>query len=191
MAVRLNDGTWGEGAEEVWGWHYDRYPLLSTRTGAQRLYTAVPGDTRFGVQLSYGITNNISKGSVPDGWKLEYYKIHMRYLAAEARTQAEVQLLNEYLRQLVLRLVVEGKYKLFEGSAVMFRGADQKIDTAAAGQVPTGFAVYMGCVELEIPIVLQERTPWYFELDQIAAPAAGLDADNLHFDLEGRLIHRQ
>lgn len=193
MAVMLDDGTWGEGGEEVHGLYYDHYPILNTRTGAQRLFTAVPGDSRFGAQLSYADTNNISKGQVPNGWKFEFHRIELAYVAIAIRNDAAIQSIIDYLRVCVMRIVVEGKYKLFEALGQSFMSDWQvvHVPTAAGNNVaPPGVSIVRGAIDLKIPVVLQEQTPWYWEIDQIAAPAAGLNGDFLSPTLEGKLIHR-
>ncbi len=86
MAIKLADGTFGQGMSWLHDILYDRLGLLSTNPLTTSLFRNKAGDTRNGVLLTLADTNNVAQ-QVPAGQKWYFWKLTVRYQGIAARTR--------------------------------------------------------------------------------------------------------
>lgn len=188
-AVRFDDGTWGPGAEVLDWVMYDRVLLANARTESL-IFNATVGDTRNGVALTDADTNNLGGRALPVRHKFTIWSVEFFYQAIAIRDNAAIQSIVDLFRNTVVRFNIDGKDLMFHTPLWYWNSAFQvqHVPSVAGDNVqPPGYANYQGVWTLKVPIVLQELTPWFMQVNESVASAAAIDGDFLAFGLRGEL----
>lgn len=187
-AVMLDDGTWGAGGELLSYPIYDRL-LMDSALGVQprSLFATRVGAQRENRQLTYADTNIQKSEGTSSSEKLELFQLNVRYMAMEARTDAEIQAIMNFIRETYINFKIDNKVDMFILPMWKFFGATQLVSAPAVtvnSQYPN--ANFMGQWAFEIPIVLEKLTTFEMIVQPMAASAAGLDDDFIGFEFETR-----
>lgn len=186
-AIRLGDGTWGEGGEVLHYPVYDRMRLLnSLSVNTRSLFKTAVGQQRETVTLTYADTNIEKSESIPSSQKWTFWRLSVYYMAAAARTDANIQSILDYFRTTTIRCIINSKDDMFRLPLWKFLGTPQLI-SAPAVTVNSKYpqALFTGVWELKVPIVLQSLTDWELRVEPLVASAAGLDNDFIGFEFDG------
>lgn len=186
-AIRLGDGTWGEGGEVLHYPVYDRMRMLnSLAVNARSLFKTAVGQQREGVTLTYADTNIEKSESIPSSQKWTFWKLSVFYMAEETRTDAEIISILNYFRTTTIRCIINSKDDMFRLPLWKFMGSPQLV-SAPAVTVNSRYpqALFSSCWELKVPIVLQSLTDWELRVEPLVASAAGLDNDFIGFEFDG------
>lgn len=186
-AIRLDDGTWGEGGETLHYPVYDRMRMLNAQaTNTRSLFKSAVGTTREGNALTFADTNIEKSESVPSSQKWTFWKFTCQYQAIAARTDVQIQNILDYFRTTTIRCVINSKDDMFRLPLWKFMGHPQLI-SAPAVTVNSRFpsAIFSGVFEMKIPIVLQSLTDWEVKIEPLVASAAALDNDFIGFEFDG------
>jgi len=186
-AVRLDDGTWGEGGELLHYPIYDRMRMLNSQgVNTRSLFKNAVGTTREGNNLTYADTNIEKSESIPSSQKWTLWKMTVFYIAEETRTDAEIVAILDYFRRTTVRLIINSKDDMFRLPLWKFMGSPQLVSAPAAtinSRYPN--ALFTGAWELKVPIVLQALTDWEVRVEPLVASAAGLDNDFIGIEFDG------
>jgi hypothetical protein len=186
-AIRLDDGTWGEGGETLHYPVYDRMRMLNAQaTNTRSLFKSAVGTTREGNALTFADTNIEKSESVPSSQKWTFWKFTCQYQAIAVRTDAQIQNILDYFRTTTIRCVINSKDDMFRLPLWKFMGHMQLI-SAPAVTVNSRFpqSIFTGSFEMKIPIVLQSLTDWEVKIEPLVASAAALDNDFIGFEFDG------
>ena len=187
-AIRLDDGTWGEGGETLHYPVYDRCRMLNAQGVAVRsLFKSAVGTTREGNALTFADTNIEKSESVPSSQKWTFWKFTCQYQASAARTDVQIQNILDYFRTTTIRCIINSKDDMFRLPLWKFMGHPQLI-SAPAVTVNSAFpmSVFTGSWEMKVPIVLQSLTDWEVKVEPLVASAAALDNDFIGFEFDGQ-----
>lgn len=186
-AIRLDDGTWGEGGETLHYPVYDRMRMLNASAVAVRsLFKTAVGMPRDGVNLTFADTNIEKSESIPSSQKWTFWKLTNWYIASEVRTDVELIAILDYYRTTTIRCIINSKDDMFRLPLWKFLGTPQTV-SAPAVTVNSRYPQnqFTGSWDLKVPIVLQSLTDWEVKVEPLVASAAGLDNDFLAFEFDG------
>ncbi len=188
MAIKLNDGTFGQGMQWLHDILYDRLRLLVGNPLQTALFRNKAGDNRNSVVLTLADTNNQSS-QVPTGQKWYFWMLTVKYQAAAARTDAQIQLILNFFRNTQITLNILNLDKMFSMPLSHFMPGDQLVSAPAAtinSQYPKGSSKEDW--ELKVPIVLQEQANWTLDINQLAASDTALDNDFVLFEFDREMF---
>jgi hypothetical protein len=191
-AIRLDDGTWGEGGEELHYPVYDRMRMSAASAVQSRtLFKNAVGTTREGSVLTYADTNIEKSESIPASQKWTFWKLQLWYLSSTAKSDVLIQNILDYFRTTTVRCVINSKDDIFRLPLWKFLGSPQMV-SAPAVTVNSRFpqSIYTGAWELKIPIVLQALTDWEVKIEPLVASVAGLDNDFIAFEFDGERVRK-
>jgi hypothetical protein len=181
----LSQGTHGAGGDIVDYSYYDT-ATLATATTTHRLFTAGLSSGKTKAQTNFPIG-----GAMPQAQRLTINRLKIMYTAVEARTNAEVQYVYDFLRRTVLSFIIPGKDVQFEALLQEVIGTATLItqtESCALSEIPVIIQPrYHGIFPLNKPIVLAALTPFEVDLTLTAASNAGLDGDLVTVSLNGTL----
>jgi len=186
-AIRLDDGTWGEGGEVLHYPVYDRLKMANSQgVNARSYFKTAVGQQREGTALTYADTNIEKSESIPSSLKWTFYRFTVSYMAIAARTDALIQSILSYMQTTTIRCIINSKDDMFRLPLWKFFGGTQLI-SAPAVTVNSRFpqALFSGAFDLKVPIVLQSLTDWELRVEPLTASAAGLDGDYIGFEFDG------
>lgn len=186
-AIKLDDGTWGEGGETLHYPVYDRMRMLNAQAvNTRSLFKSAVGTTREGNVLTFADTNIEKSESVPSSQKWTFWKFSCFYQASAARTDVQIQNILDYFRTTTIRCIINSKDDMFRLPLWKFMGHAQLV-SAPAVTVNSRFpqAIFTGVFDLKVPIVLQSLTDWEVKIEPLVASAAALDNDFIGWEFDG------
>lgn len=186
-AINLNQGTFGEGGEELRYPIYDRMKMLnSLGLNTRTLFKTAVGAQRETITLTYADTNITQSEQVPSSQKWTLTKLQVTYMAILARTDLLIQSILDYYRTTSFSLKINSKDAMFILPLWKFGGHPQMI-SAPAVTVNSRYpqAIFSAVWDFsDTPIVLQANTNWGVEVEPQVASAAGIDGDFLGFEFD-------
>ncbi len=177
MAVKFNDGTFGQGQEWLHDILYDRYILASAGPLNTQLFRSATGLTRNSVVLGMADTN-VTSNSVPVKNKWYLWQLKFIYQAIALRNDAAVQLILNWLRTTIISLTIQNLATMFQFPLSYFLPGDQYVNQPAATvntNVPRGTGTEQW--DMKVPIVLEENAVWWVDITETAANDAALNGD--------------
>lgn len=187
MKTEVEKGTFDPNrADKLWWSYYDSV-ILAAATLIHRLFTIPVGQAGKG----YNMSNWPLAAVMPSNEKFRVHALECYYYTDAAKTQAQKQNWIDAMMQSFFELVINSKTSQLQLPMIQLLGSavDMVVTGAAAGDFNTGRAVYKGCFELPIKIVLAANTPVYGVLNFTVAHNASLDGDRVYMCMVGERFY--
>lgn len=186
----LNQGTYTRGGERLSGWSYYDTFLMASTVATQRMFT-VPQSAAKPLDL----TNMTIGGQIPAGQKLKIFNIKLFIATAAAVGTAVVQNLYDMLSRTTIEVIIENKASMLTLTLQEILGVSTltAVTPSVAGDnIPVISPRFHGIYPLNMPIILQQLTPFEVRVTHQAAAAfpQALDNTRVKISLNGELIRR-
>jgi len=187
----LKSGTYTRGGERLAGWSYYDTLLMSNTVPTHRLFTVPQSAAK-----PKDLTNMSLGGQIPNGQKLTIFNVKL-FLAIPAAIDETVLVhLIDTISRTTLDFVIENKAPMLTLTLQEVLGAATlyELTPSVAGDNIGGAILprYHGIYPLNIPIVLQELTPFEVVITHQNAVAndESLNDTRIKVSLNGELVRR-
>ena len=184
---RLNTGTVMAGVGQTLWWPFYDKITLDAATLVHTLF-AVPAGQDNKTIADTNMTG--SGGEMPQGQKHEAVALEMYYVSDGAKTAAELQNVLDMFTTTYREFTILNKSPQLQIPLTLLMGSKltQHVTGGAAGDQLIGQSIFPGVFELEIPIILAEKTSFDVKITHTTAHKASLDGDQIYVALPGKLI---